>query len=103
MKWTDKDETEWKQLTERREKNRAEVGKLAFIRQLREMADAVEGGKQELGEEINIEYVRAEAPYGWEGHGPVIGRRITVYMPNKRLSGPEPAAGSGYAGGTGST
>lgn len=80
MTWTKHDEAEWKRLTDQREKHKSEVGKLAFIKQLRDLADAVESGRQNIGEQINIEFVRADVPYGYDGVAPVIGRRITVYM-----------------------
>lgn len=79
MAWNDNDEATWRALTERRESNKREVGKVHFVQQLRALADAVERGEQECGE-VDIEYIRADRYFGHEWPGAVIGRKITVML-----------------------
>lgn len=77
MNWTDEDEKNWRAMTKKREDNKNQVGALAFVKDLRALADSIERGEQELGE-INIEFLRRNDVYGYEGPAPIFARRITV-------------------------
>ena len=79
MEWTDDNEREWREITAKREKNKTDVGRNALVKDLRELADAIDRGEHNLGE-INIEFVRGMEIYGYEGLGPVIARKISVMI-----------------------
>lgn len=75
--WTEENEKEWKSLTEYRELNIKEVGKLQTIDMLQKLVDSLKSGKEEPYK-IDIECIRGEQIYGCEFPGPVIGRKITI-------------------------
>jgi hypothetical protein len=77
MGWTDAQEKLWKEMTDEREKNKEDIGKNAFITSLRELADAVESGRKNVGD-VEIEFIRGYETFGYPGEAPVIGRKVTV-------------------------
>lgn len=75
--WTEKDERQWKEMTDRREKNKKDVGKQHTIDVLKKMIVALELGLEDPIE-INVEYIREESPYAYPGLAPVCGKKITL-------------------------
>lgn len=77
MTWTQEDEETWKELTERRENNKADIGKLHSINMLKKIIESLESGEN-FPAEVNIEYLYAAIPFDYCGSRPVIGKIITL-------------------------
>lgn len=79
-KWTEQEEILWKELTDKREKNKKAVGQLHTISTLKNLISDLENDI-ENSIEYNIEFIRDHAtPYAYEGLSPVIGKKITIYF-----------------------
>ena len=75
--WTEDEEKKWKELTNKREKNKEEVGKQHTIEMLKKMISSLEKG-EDMPVEICIDYIRGEKFYADPGLPPVIGKKITL-------------------------
>ena len=75
--WTEEEEKRWSELTEKREENKADVGKQHTIEMLQKMIDLLKDGN-DLPAEIEVEYIRGHELFASMCPGPVIGKKITL-------------------------
>lgn len=74
--WDEEDEASWRELTKRREDNKALLGVMSMCKGLRDLADRIEKGDTRNFENIHIEFLYHGA-YGYERNIPYA-RKITL-------------------------